>query len=180
MELLYCSYCRKSTGWEFFVPAQTHTPYRFFWRFRQKLYLNTNVQRWCFLINKLVSVTPQTHNTRRKLRSSAFQRYQGLGVADRVFEVKYWVPHWRSDRSFYCFGGAHQKYWGSKNNGSKNNSQKTPPTWLPPPTIANSHHCPPRFRHAETTVKGTEMGYRNFLQPPQQANTDTCHYIANK
>jgi hypothetical protein len=46
--------------------------------------------------------------------------------------------------------------------------------------IANSHHCPPRFRHAETTVKGKEMGYRNFLlaknghgQPPQQANIDT-------
>jgi hypothetical protein len=46
--------------------------------------------------------------------------------------------------------------------------------------IANSHHCPPRFRHAETTVKGTGMGYRNFSmaeigqwQPPQQANTDT-------
>jgi hypothetical protein len=58
--------------------------------------------------------------------------------------------------------------------------QKTPPTWLLPPTIATFHHCPPRFRHAETTVKGTEMGYRNFLlakighwQPPQQANIDT-------
>ena len=37
-----------------------------------------------------------------------------------------------------------------------------------------------RFRHAETTVKGTEMGYCNFLpaemghwQPPQLANIDT-------
>jgi hypothetical protein len=37
-----------------------------------------------------------------------------------------------------------------------------------------------RFRHVETTVKGTGMGYRNFSlaeigqwQPPQQANTDT-------
>ena len=62
--------------------------------------------------------------------------------------------------------------------------QKTPRTWLPPPTIATSHHCPPRFRHAETTVKGTEMGYRNFLlakighwQPPQQASRA---FIANK
>jgi hypothetical protein len=52
--------------------------------------------------------------------------------------------------------------------------QKTPPTWLPPLMIATSHHYPLRFRHAETTVKGTEMGYCNFLpakighwQPPQ-------------
>jgi hypothetical protein len=48
--------------------------------------------------------------------------------------------------------------------------------------IATSHHCPPQFRHAETMVKGTEMGYHNFLlakighwQPPQQANIDTMH-----
>jgi hypothetical protein len=41
--------------------------------------------------------------------------------------------------------------------------QKIPPTWLPPPTIATSHHCPPQFCHAETTVKGTEMGYCNFF-----------------
>ncbi len=40
--------------------------------------------------------------------------------------------------------------------------------------------CPLRFRHAEMPVKGTEMGYRNFLpakigywKPPQQANIDT-------
>jgi len=42
-----------------------------------------------FLINKLVNATPQTNSTYRKLRSSAFQQYQGLGVADRVFLVKY-------------------------------------------------------------------------------------------
>jgi hypothetical protein len=47
---------------------------------------------------------------------------------------------------------------------------------------ATSHHCPLQFRHAETMVKGTEMGNCNFLpaeighwQPPQQANTDTMH-----
>jgi hypothetical protein len=44
----------------------------------------------------------------------------------------------------------------------------------------HSHHCPPWFRHAKRTVKGTGMGYRNFSlakigqwQPPQQANKDT-------
>jgi hypothetical protein len=43
-----------------------------------------------------------------------------------------------------------------------------------------THHYPLRFHHVETTVKGTEMGYRNFLpakighwQLPQQANIDT-------
>jgi hypothetical protein len=58
--------------------------------------------------------------------------------------------------------------------------QKTPPTWLLPPTIATSHHCPLRFRHAEMTVTGTVMGIRNFSpgeighwQPQQQANIDT-------
>ena len=40
-----------------------------------------------FLINKLVSATPQTNNTRRKPRSSAFQRYQGQGVTDIVVVV---------------------------------------------------------------------------------------------
>jgi hypothetical protein len=40
--------------------------------------------------------------------------------------------------------------------------QKTPPTRLLQPTVATSHHCPLRFRHAEMTVKGTEMGYHNF------------------
>jgi hypothetical protein len=60
--------------------------------------------------------------------------------------------------------------------------QKTPPTWLPLPWIATSHHCPLQFLHAETTVKGTGMGYRNFSpaeighwQPPQQTNIDTTH-----
>jgi hypothetical protein len=45
--------------------------------------------------------------------------------------------------------------------------------------MATSHHYPPRFRHAETAVKGTELGYGNFSpakighwQPPQQANID--------
>jgi hypothetical protein len=46
-----------------------------------------------FLIIKLVIATPQTNNTRRKLRSSAFQRYQGLRVVDRVFVVIYYLPH---------------------------------------------------------------------------------------
>ena len=40
-------------------------------------------------VNKLVSATPQTKNTMRKLRSSALKWYQGLGVLDRVFVVKY-------------------------------------------------------------------------------------------
>jgi hypothetical protein len=68
------------------------------------------------------------------------------------------------------------------NKSPSKHSKKTSPTWLPLPTIATSYHCPPRFHHAETTVKGTEMGYRNFLlakighwQPPQQANIDTMH-----
>jgi hypothetical protein len=56
---------------------------------------------------------------------------------------------------------------------------KTPPTWLLPPRIATSDSCSARFHHAETMVKGTEMGYCNFLpakighwQLLQQANTD--------
>ena len=53
----------------------------------QKEFSNTKAQLWCFLINKLVSATPQTNNTWRKLRSSAF--HQGLGVADRDFIAKY-------------------------------------------------------------------------------------------
>ncbi len=65
------------------------SPYWSFWQFHQKEYLNTKAQLWHFLINKLVSVTPLTNNTWRKLRSSAFQQYQGLGVADRVFITKY-------------------------------------------------------------------------------------------
>jgi hypothetical protein len=58
----------------------------------------------------------------------------------------------------------------------------TPPPWRLPPTIATSHHCPHLFCHAETMVKGTEMGYCNFVlaklghrQPPQQANTGMTH-----
>ena len=34
------------------------SPYRFFWRFHQKSYLNSKPQIWRFLINTLVSVTP--------------------------------------------------------------------------------------------------------------------------
>jgi hypothetical protein len=41
------------------------------------------------LFNELTSMTPQTNNTCRKLRVSAFQQSYGLGVADRVFMVKY-------------------------------------------------------------------------------------------
>jgi hypothetical protein len=41
--------------------------------------------------------------------------------------------------------------------------QNIPPTWLSPQTIATSHHCPLRFRHAETTVKGTVMDFRTFF-----------------
>ena len=59
--------------------------------------------------------------------------------------------------------------------------ENAPPTWHPPTMIMASHHCPPRFRHAETTVNGTVMGYRNVLfakighqQPPQPANTGTA------
>ncbi len=49
----------------------------------------TLVTLWHILVNKLVSLTPQTNNTCRKLRGSAFQRYKGWGVADRVFLSKY-------------------------------------------------------------------------------------------
>ena len=49
---------------------------------------STTVAFWCYLVNKIVSVTPKTNITWRKLRVSAFQRYQGLGVADRVFMAK--------------------------------------------------------------------------------------------
>jgi hypothetical protein len=65
------------------------------------------------------------------------------------------------------------------NKSPSKHPQKTPPTWPLPPTIATSHHCPLWLRHAETAIKGTEMGYRNFLpaeishwQPPQKANID--------
>ena len=37
-------------------------------------------------------------------------------------EILGMVRHWRCDRSFYGFGGAHQKYWGFEIKGSKNNS----------------------------------------------------------
>ncbi len=49
----------------------------------------TLVTLWHILVNKLVGLTPQTNNTCRKLRVSAFQRYKGWGVADRVFLSKY-------------------------------------------------------------------------------------------
>ncbi len=48
----------------------------------------TLVTLWHILVNKLVSLTPQTKNTCRKLRVSAFQRYKGWGVTDRVFLSK--------------------------------------------------------------------------------------------
>ncbi len=54
------------------------SPYRFFWRFRQKSYLNSKPQLCKSLFNKLTSMTPQTNNTCRKLRFSAFQRYHCL------------------------------------------------------------------------------------------------------
>ncbi len=85
---------------------------------------------------------------------------------DRVFLTKYST----AQKGWGC---GLSNFWGTKlirgpsrNKPSKHNSyvtstEKTPHTWLPPPTIANSHHCPPRFRHAETTVKGTGMGYQN-------------------
>jgi hypothetical protein len=65
------------------------------------------------------------------------------------------------------------------NKSPSKHPKKTPPTWLPLPRIATTYHCPLWLRHAETTVKGTEMGYRNFspaeighCQPPQKANID--------
>jgi hypothetical protein len=45
----------------------------------------TLVVLWHILFNKLVVLTPQTNCTWRKLRVSAFQQYNGWGVADRVF-----------------------------------------------------------------------------------------------
>jgi hypothetical protein len=42
------------------------------------------VQLWHLLFNKLVSVTPQTNNTWRKLRASAFQWLEGVCVC--------WLP----------------------------------------------------------------------------------------
>ncbi len=38
-------------------------------------------------------------------------------------------------------------------------TDKTSQIWLPPTTIVAFHHFPPLFCHAETTVKGSEMGY---------------------
>ncbi len=38
-------------------------------------------------------------------------------------------------------------------------TDKTPQIWLQPTTIAAFNHFPPPFRNAETTVKGSEMGY---------------------
>jgi hypothetical protein len=38
-------------------------------------------------------------------------------------------------------------------------TDKTPQIWLLPMTIAAFHHFPSPFQHAETTVKGSEMGY---------------------
>ncbi len=47
------------------------------------------VQLWCLSFNKLAWLTPQTNSTCRKLRSSAFQWYKGLGVGDKVFLTNY-------------------------------------------------------------------------------------------
>ncbi len=49
----------------------------------------TLVALWHSLANKLVNSTPQTNNTCRKRRVSAFQQYEGWGVVDRVFLSKY-------------------------------------------------------------------------------------------
>ncbi len=58
-----------------------------FWLVQVPYY--TLVTLWHILVNKLVSLTPQTNNTCRKLRVSALQQYKGWGVADRVFLSKY-------------------------------------------------------------------------------------------
>jgi hypothetical protein len=42
-------------------------------------------------------------------------------------------------------------------------TDKTPQIWLLPTGIAAFHHFPPPFRHTETTVKGSEMGYHKLL-----------------
>ena len=84
------------------------SPYRSFWPFGQKEYLYTKAQLWRFLINKLVSVTPLTNNTLRKL-TSAFQQYQGLGVADGVFITKYYLAQNGWGCNYSRFWGARQK-----------------------------------------------------------------------
>jgi hypothetical protein len=76
------------------------------------------------------------------------------------------------------------------NKSPSKHPKKTPPTWLLPPTIATSHHCPLRFRHAETMVKGTEMGYATFCRlksatgsghnRQKHVNDASCLYRANK
>jgi hypothetical protein len=45
-------------------------------------------------------LTPQTINTWRKLRISAFQWYKGMGVADRVFHSKNSSPRTCYSESF--------------------------------------------------------------------------------
>ncbi len=65
----------------------------------------TPVTLWHILVNKLVSLTPQTNNTCRKLRVSAFQWYKGWGVADRVFLSK---SSMACTTSHWVFSG----FWG--------------------------------------------------------------------
>jgi hypothetical protein len=55
--------------------------------------------------------------------------------------------------------------------------QKTPPTWLPPPTIATSHHCPLRFRHAE--IVGTlKNGYIRKVPLPRVPRVQSTSPVA--
>ncbi len=65
----------------------------------------TLVTLWHILVNKLVSLTPQTNNTCRKLRVSAFQWYKSLGVADRVFITKYSLAQ-------NGWGCNYSRFWG--------------------------------------------------------------------
>ncbi len=132
----------------------TVSPYRSFWPFGQKVYLSTQPQLWGLLIKNLVNLTPQTNNTWGKLIISAFQRYKGLGVADRV--LSYQSISWRKRVEVVIsldFEVHIKKIASSKISDSSeipmygygkipSKQQHNPPQqWHPPMTIMANHQC---------------------------------------
>ncbi len=63
-------FLQKNTVSERRIPAKSKT------RIPDKEIPQHKAKLWRFLTNKLVNATPQTNSTQRKLRSSAFHRYQ--------------------------------------------------------------------------------------------------------
>ncbi len=76
-------------GLLYYDPLADVSPYGHSAKYLAVVPYYTLVTLWHILVNKLASLTPQTNNTYRKLRVSAFPWYKCWGVADRVFLLKY-------------------------------------------------------------------------------------------